>query len=47
MQSEEIEQLITSYEARKCLWDIFCVNYMNRDAIDSAYKEVEEDLKVA
>ena len=35
-----------SYEARKCLWDISWVNYMNRDARESAYKEVEEDLKV-
>ena len=24
----------------------FCVNYVNRDAIESAYSEVEEDLKV-
>ena len=43
---EEIEQLITSYEAWKCLWNISCVNYMNRDAIESAYSEVEEHLKV-
>ena len=43
---EEIEQLITSCEAKKCLWDIFSVNYMNRDAIELAYSEVEEDLKV-
>ena len=43
---KEIEQLITSYEARKCLWDISCVNYMNRDAKELAYKEVEEELIV-
>ena len=43
---EEIKQLIPSYESRKCLWGISCVNYMNRGAIESAYKEVEEDLKV-
>ena len=43
---EEIEQLITSYESRKYLWDISCVNYMNRGAIDSANNKVEEDLKV-
>ena len=43
---KEIEQLITSYEAWKCLWNICCVNYMNRDAIELAYSEAEEDLKV-
>ena len=26
--------------------DIFCLNYMNRGGIESAYCEVEEDLKV-
>ena len=35
----EVEQLITSYEARKCLWDISFKNYMNMDAKELAYKE--------
>ena len=38
--------LTTSCKARKSLADISCVNYMNRDAKESANEEVEEDLKV-
>ena len=35
----EVEQLIASYEARKCLWGISFKNYMKRDAEELAYKE--------
>ena len=39
--NENLSQLIDLYEARPCLWDIFCKEYHNRDATGKAKAEIE------
>ena len=39
--SSLICNLMDEYEARPCLWNIFCDNYHNRDVTGKAKKELE------
>ena len=41
---EEIEDLITSYEGRKSLWDITSQEYSNRDQKELAYNGVDKEM---
>ena len=40
-----ISKLIDEYEARPCLWNIFCDDYHNRDVTGKAKKELEVSLR--
>ena len=44
---DEMEMLIDLYEARPCLWDIFCIEYSKRDAKEKALSEISDQLDVS
>lgn len=41
---EEPEQLITSYEGKKCLWDFTCKEYSERDQKPLAFNSIDEKM---